>query len=153
MSSVFANPGTPTMRQLPPAYSAVSDCSITSSCPMISFRNSLMIWSRPRRSLSASATSSGASSATRSWTCVATCALRSVCHGVDHVVRHDLVRLVGKVDGSVRLVRELHQFAEVGVVVGDGNQSLGRVVVLEHAVPMRRLAVSGRQLAAPDIVE
>src|SRR5687768_3772253 len=137
MSSVFARPGTPTIRQLPPAYSAVSACSITSSCPMMSFRSSLMIWSRPRRNLSASATSSGASSATWSRTVVATCALRSVGHGVDQVVHHDLVRLVGNVDRGVGLVGKLHQLAEVAVVPRDGDEPLVRIVVLERPVELR----------------
>ena len=59
MSSVFARPGTPTMRLLPPTNSVSSTWFTTSSCPMISFFSSPMIRSRPCFMRSASATSSG----------------------------------------------------------------------------------------------
>ena len=39
-SSVFARPGTPMIRQLPPANSAMSTCSMTSSWPMMILRSS-----------------------------------------------------------------------------------------------------------------
>ena len=45
MSSVFANPGTPTSKQCPCEKSAIRSCSMTSSCPMIRFLSWFKIFS------------------------------------------------------------------------------------------------------------
>ena len=59
INSVFARPGTPMIRLLPPTNNVSSTWLTTSSCPTISFFNSRMICSRPSFMRSASAKSSG----------------------------------------------------------------------------------------------
>src|SRR5258708_1636257 len=61
MRSVFASPGTPTNRQLPPAKSAMSACSTIASLPTITLRNSM-----PMRLLAASRRSASSASSRRS---------------------------------------------------------------------------------------
>src|SRR3954451_21305369 len=51
--SVFASPGTPVIRQWPPVNSAISTCSTTSSCPMMTLRSSARMRSRPAATFSA----------------------------------------------------------------------------------------------------
>src|SRR4249920_2308133 len=53
ISSVFARPGTPVIRQWPPVNSAMSTCSTTSSWPTMTLRSSVRIRSRPAATLSA----------------------------------------------------------------------------------------------------
>src|SRR5229473_2982895 len=53
MSSVFASPGTPVIRQCPPVNSAINTCSTTSSCPTMTLRSSVRIRSRPSATRSA----------------------------------------------------------------------------------------------------
>ena len=60
-SSVFARPGTPTMRLLPPANSVSITCSMTAACPMMTLPSSATIRSRLVFIRSARATSSAAS--------------------------------------------------------------------------------------------
>ena len=43
MSSVFARPGAPTIRLLPPTNSVISTCAMTSSCPTMIFFSSVTI--------------------------------------------------------------------------------------------------------------
>src|SRR5262245_6419619 len=64
ISSVFASPGTPTIRLLPPTNNDMRISSMTSPCPMIRLPSSVMICCRPTFIRSASARSSGDSKST-----------------------------------------------------------------------------------------
>ena len=55
MSSVFARPGTPVIRQCPPVKSAIRTWSMTSSWPTMTLRISARIRSRPYATRSAAA--------------------------------------------------------------------------------------------------
>ena len=66
INNVFASPGTPRSRLLPPTKRERSICSMTSSCPIMSFRTSVMICSRPAFIRSAMSMSSGLSRAVAS---------------------------------------------------------------------------------------
>jgi hypothetical protein len=66
MSSVFARPGAPTIRLLPPTNSVCSTWDMTSACPTMILPSSEMICSRPTFILSASARSSGDARSTTS---------------------------------------------------------------------------------------
>jgi len=63
-SSVLARPGAPVIRQCPPESRAISICSTTSSCPMMTFRSSLPMRSRAPESFSAISSSRSGDTAT-----------------------------------------------------------------------------------------
>src|SRR6185295_668333 len=141
MRSVFARPGTPTIRLLPPTKSDRSTWSTTASWPTICFLSSATMRFRPSRSRSARATSSAASSPC----CVEVMSLAwSVRHGVDEIVYAELVVLVGQVDGDEPRVRPLPRFADVVVVVHDHQHALRGVVVLEDPKVLRWSGRIGR---------
>src|SRR5690606_20144860 len=64
-------------------------------------------------------------------------AARSVGERVHHVVDAELVCLVGQFDRKEALIRPLPVVSDVVVVVGDEQQSLRRIVVLEHSPELR----------------
>src|SRR2546422_3138782 len=151
MSSVFARPGTPTMRLLPPTNSVTSTSSTTSFCPTMRFSSSVMICLRPAFILSASATSSTESkSAVVSSTFVPRGRTRGSAptsgptyvsalmnHPVHDVVDAELVRLVRLVDRFQTRIGKLPELRDVGVEVHHDQQPLGRIVVLEDATEDR----------------
>src|SRR5262249_25328763 len=165
MSSVFARPGTPTMRSWRPTKSDSRISSMTSLCPMIRLPSSVMICCRPTFILSASARSSGDSkstvlSSTRfPLECVGPMgpwggsgrtdrspqpSLRAypptslVCHPVNDVVHAELVRFVRLVDRFESRVRPLPVLRDVGVVVDHHHDPLRRIVVLVDRPEYRR---------------
>src|SRR5580765_6189703 len=138
ISSVFARPGTPTIRLLPPTNSVANTSSMTSSCPTILFFSSLMTAFRPAFILSASATSSADSRPSR---VTFTGPPDSVRQSVDDVVHAHLVRFVRFVDRAEPCCRELPEVRDVGAVVHHDHHPFLRVVVLEDAVELRLVAV------------
>src|SRR6187399_965059 len=133
-SSVFASPGTPMMRLLPPVKSVSSTSLTTSSWPMIALRSSVRMRSRPVFIRSARATSSGDSRSRALLVTKATCPPLSVGDAVDEVVDAVLVRFVVDVDGREARARELPVLADIAVHVRDRKEPLLRIVVLEDAV-------------------
>src|SRR5262245_57755898 len=133
MISVFARPGTPTMRLLPPTKSVSRTSSMTSDWPMIRLPSSSMICWRPTFIFSASATSSGESKST-----VSVSKAISVSHPIHDVVDADLVRLVGLVNRFESGVGQLPVLGDVGVVVDHHHDPLRRVVVLVDRPEDRR---------------
>src|SRR3954469_2572712 len=172
-SSVFASPGTPTIRLLPPTNSVSSTSETTSSWPTIALRSSPMIRSRPDFIRSASATSSGDSRlmvvvvgcnrasmggirrpvcrmrctgcANRTDSAARTPHRESMRHRIDDVVHAELVRLVREIHRRVAGVGPLPVLADVVVHVGDRDQPFLRVVVLEDAPVRRRQPAVGRR--------
>src|SRR5687768_2754649 len=131
MSSVFASPGTPTMRQLPPAKSAVSTCSITASCPMIRLRSSVTMWSRPcfrreARSVSVFVETSGDASDVMRFEPLSS-------HPINDVVDGQLVGVIRDVHWPPPVARPLHVVADVIVVIDHHHQRLPGIVVLVDA--------------------
>src|SRR5206468_2527869 len=116
INSVFARPGTPVIRQWPPVNSAIRTCSITSSCPTITFRSSARIRSRPWATLSA-------------LTVVATSMWLLMCEGVHDLVDAHAVRERGVLDvaGVLLDVRPLPPVAHVGVPVDPHHRAAGVV--------------------------
>src|SRR5438094_3180310 len=123
ISSVFARPGTPVIRQWPPVNSAIRTCSITSSCPTITFRSSARIRTRPW------ATFSGL-------TVVATSMCLLMCEGVYDLVDAHAIRERGvfNVAGVLFDVRPLPPVAHVGVPVDPHHRPAG---VVENRPQMR----------------
>src|SRR5215203_2931675 len=131
MSRVFARPGTPTMRQLPPAKSAVSTCSITASCPMMRFRSSVMMWSQPCLSRSARSVSEDVESSVDS---IAVMKFEPLSrHPVDDVIDGQLVSVVRDVHGPPPLARPLHVVADIVVVIDHHHERLRGIVVFVDA--------------------
>src|SRR5690606_30360887 len=149
MSNVFASPGTPTSRQLPPAKSAISACSTTSSCPTITLRSSCLMRPLAACRRSASAASSRCSMAVPSGAADAVTSLSvegarpSAAQRVHDVVDAQLERFVRQIDRIEPDVRVLPILRQVLVVVHDHHEALRRVVVLEDPVVLRRSAVDG----------
>src|SRR5436190_3482924 len=140
-SSVFASPGTPTMRLLPPTKSVSSTSSMTSDWPMIRLPSSSMICCRPCFILSASAISSTEDSVVICVASVAESIGPSVCECVDDVIYSELVRLVRFVDRFQSRVGKLPVLRDVRVEVRHRDQALVRIVVLEDAAEDRRAQV------------
>src|SRR5262245_99639 len=147
ISSVFARPGTPMIRLLPPTKSVCSTSSMTSCWPMIRLWSSARIALRPAFMRSARAMSSGESRSMLVATLVS-----SVCERVDDVVHAELIRFVGIADRRKARIRIFPVFRDVVVVVRDCEQPLRRVVVLEQTVEdrpeaavVRRQEVVGRR--------
>src|SRR5262249_28535005 len=136
-SSVFASPGTPTIRLLPPVNSVSSTSLTTSSWPTIALRSSAMMRSRPVFIRSASAASSGDCRSTP-LVATATCPPSSVEDAVDEIVDAVLVRFVVEIDRREAGVGPLPVLADVAVDVGNHHQALRRVVVLEDP-PVARM--------------
>src|SRR5688500_17451299 len=131
MRSVFASPGTPTMRQLPPAKSAVSTCSITASCPMIRLRSSVTMWSRPcfrreARSVSVFVETSGDASDVMRFEPLSS-------HPINDVVDGQLVGVISDVHWPPTVTGPLHVVSDVVVVIDHHHQRLLWIVVLVDA--------------------
>src|SRR3954464_682524 len=157
ISSVLASPGTPTMRLLPPTKSVSRTSLTTSSWPMMSFRSSVMIRSRPAFIRSASATSSGDSRSMVSVTAEFKTASSAGGNGwarphpgrqpIHHVVDPELVRVVREIDRRDAGIGKLPVLTDVVVHVRDGEHPLRGIVVHEQA-PVARTelpAVNGRR--------
>src|SRR5215203_1699204 len=131
-SSVFANPGTPVIRQWPPQNIAINTSSTTSSCPTITLRSSVRIFRRLLATFSARP--STAAPVVCMWL-----RLSSVSQGINHFVDQHLVGLRGplQVTGILLRVRPLNAVAHVGVPV---NQHHWAALVIEDAAQMRREA-------------
>src|SRR5688572_28203428 len=155
--SVLARPGTPTIRLLPPTKSDSRIRSTVASWPMISFLSSAMICPRAAFILSARAMSSAESSFTMSCVTVVTSVpFTSVSQSVNDVVHPELERLVRVFDGAVARVRVLPEFRKVGVVVGNRDQALLRVVVFIEPAENRLavvLEVLRNDVEVVDVVE
>src|SRR3954467_10160005 len=145
-SRVFARPGTPTIRLLPPTNSDSRIRSMTSDCPMMRLPSSAMICCRPTFILSASAMSSADSKSTVSMLTIGPFSLRTgtfrlVCHTVDDVVHAELVRFIRFIDWLEAGVRPFPELGNVGVVVDHHQDPLRRVVVLVDRAEDRRRRV------------
>src|SRR5262245_39758154 len=127
---VFARPGTPTMRLLPPVNSVSSTSLTTSSWPTIALRSSEMMRSRPVFIRSASATSSGDSRSTV-LVATATCPPLLVQDPVHEIVDAVLERFVVQRHRHEPFPREFPVLADVPVDVGNRDQPFRRIVVLE----------------------
>src|SRR5579864_3386000 len=146
MSSVFARPGTPTIKLLPPTNSVCNTSSMTSDWPMIRLPSSVMIACRPTFILSASAMSSAESKSTVcsrvtrallvSWR---SCSLMS--HPVNHVIDADLVGLVRFVNRLEAGVGPLPVLRNVGVEIRQRDNAFARIVVLEDRPEHRRATI------------
>src|SRR5438128_1633467 len=143
MSSVFARPGTPTIRLLPPTKSVSSTSSMTSLCPTIFFWSSAMICLRPSFILSASATSSADSRPELSRFKSNGRLPMSMRHSVHDVVHAELVRLVRLFDRPEARRGEFPEVRDVRAVVDDHHQPLLRIVVFEEAEELRLFPIVG----------
>src|SRR4026209_1424017 len=136
-SSFLARPGTPMIRQFPPASSATRVCSITASWPTMILLSSASTRPRAAESRSARATSSMLASPAGEEVTVTRCPFGSAGEGVDDVVHAELVGFVGEIDREVPLVGEFPVFAHVEVVIHHHQQAFLRIIVLEDPVELR----------------
>src|SRR3982750_3999270 len=143
INSVFARPGTPTIKLLPPTNNVSSTSSMTSFCPTICFCSSAMMALRPPFILSASATSSADSSpdASRFSSKAALPHPHLVSHSVHDVIDAQFVGLIRFVNRPETSRREFPEVRNIGAVVDDHHQPLLRIVVLEHTKELRLVAV------------
>src|SRR5437899_1398543 len=130
-SSVFASPGTPTIRLLPPTKSVSRIWLITSSCPTISFFSSATMCCRPAFILSASATSSADERSTVS-------GLISMRQSINEEIHANLERLVRLVDRLDPGAGPLPELRHVRVVPDHHHQPLAGVVVFVNPAEDRR---------------
>src|SRR6266851_871858 len=153
ISSVFARPGTPVIRQCPPVNSAMSTCSTTASWPTMTLRSSVRMRSRPSATLSALAVATDESMQ-----------FLLVGEGVDDFVDPHAIgqRRVFDVAGIVSGVGPLPPVAHVGVEVDEDHGTAAvvedRAQMLHHAASLPRAALeegsqAGHLRIAVDLVE
>src|SRR4051812_21745532 len=133
ISSVFASPGTPVIRQCPPVNSAMSTCSTTSSCPTMTLRSSVRMRSRPSATFSALTVATDESMR-----------VSLMREGVDDFVDPHPVGEGGELDvaGVLLGVGPFPAVAHVRVEVDEHHRPA--VVVLDHAEVLRDAAAFPR---------